>query len=294
MSGLVFAFMQAFGGDERESLLLARSLREFGGDLADSPLWMMMPEGVGQVSEGTLRALEALGVQVHRFEVPEEALHFLFGGKVFAAAAAEKAAENQADILVWMDSDTIFTGEPSEFLLETHFNLGYRPVMLKNISLLQDEPLNGFWEFIYDQCGTLDMDMFSMTTTVDETVIRPQFNAGILCVRPKKHLLQHWQENFDRLYQRPELKPFYQEHVLYYVFVHQSILAATLLQRLTKDETKDLGVRINLPMFLDAKPDLTKNAVTLRYDEYKYFADTSWKEKLNLDETVKLWLQEQV
>ena len=47
MSNLIFAFMQAYGGDERESLLLARSLREFGGELANQPLWLMMPQGSG-------------------------------------------------------------------------------------------------------------------------------------------------------------------------------------------------------------------------------------------------------
>lgn len=34
MTRLIFAFMQAYGGDERESLMLARSLRMFGGELA--------------------------------------------------------------------------------------------------------------------------------------------------------------------------------------------------------------------------------------------------------------------
>lgn len=88
MSNLIFAFMQAYGGDERESLLLARSLREFGGELANQRLWLMMPQGLEQVSESTRQMLEGLGVQVHRFEVPEDALKFPFGGKVYAAAAA--------------------------------------------------------------------------------------------------------------------------------------------------------------------------------------------------------------
>ncbi len=89
MSNLIFAFMQAYGGDERKSLLLARSLRTFGGELANNPLWLMMPENLEQASESTRQALEELDVQVHRFEVPEDALKFPFGGKVYAAAAAE-------------------------------------------------------------------------------------------------------------------------------------------------------------------------------------------------------------
>ena len=153
MTNLIFAFMQAYGGDERESLLLAHSLRTFGGELSNCPLWLMVPQNLDQFSESTRQALRELDVQVHRFEVPEEALSFPFGGKVYAAAAAEFLASNEADILVWMDSDTIFAGEPAEFVLGENVSLGYRPVMLKNISSLYDEPrerilgfhLRGLW-----------------------------------------------------------------------------------------------------------------------------------------------------
>ena len=281
MSNLIFAFMQAYGGDERESLLLARSLRTFGGEMANRPLWLMMPQNL-EVSESTLRVLDGLGVQVHRFEVPEDALRFPFGGKVYAAAAAESLASDQTDILVWMDSDTVFAGEPTEFLLGENIDLGYRPVMLKNISLLYDEPLNPFWDFLYKHCETPAENIFPMLTTSDRLHIRPQFNAGIMCLRPQKELLRTWRDNFEKLYQRGELDPYYAEHILYRIFVHQAILSATLLAMLEPREMQNLGVRINLPMFLDAEPELFHKAVTLRYDEFKFFEGPDWKKKVDL------------
>jgi hypothetical protein len=274
--------------------LLARRLRKFGGKLADNSLWMMMPQGVEQISESALGELDKLEVQIHRFEVPEETLDFWFGGKVYAAAAAEDLATDQTDILIWMDSDTVVLGEPSEFLLDADTSLGYCPVMLKNISLLYDEPLNAFWEFIYARCGTPEEHIFPMLTTVDEVRIRPQFNAGIMSVRPKKHLLQSWRDNFERLYLRAELTPFYEQHVLYKIFVHQSILSATLLASLHKDEMRDMGARVNFPMFLAVKPEIARNAVTLRYDEFKFFETSDWGEKAILDENLKAWLREQI
>lgn len=293
MNNLILAFMQAYKGDERETLLLARSLRKFGGALAGNPLWMMMPRDVEQVSKSTLGELDELGVQVHRFDVPEEALNFWFGGKVYAAAAAEILATDLADILVWMDSDTIFTGEPTEFLMDNDSNLGYRPVMLKNISLLYAEPLNAFWEFLYAHCETPEEHIFPMLTTVDEIRIRPQFNAGIMSVRPEKRLLQSWRDNFERLYPRAELAQFYEQHVLYKIFVHQAILAATLLTMLREDEMQDMGARINFPVFLDAGLEAAPNAVTLRYDEFKFFEMAGWDEKISLDENLKAWLRGQ-
>lgn len=294
MTRLVFAFMQAYGGDERESLLLAHSLRTFGGKLANQPLWLMMPQNLEQVSESTYQALEKLGVQVHRFEVPEEALKFPYGCKVYAAAAAESLASTQADVLVWMDSDTVYASEPSDLILGENISLGYCPVMLKNISSLYSEPVNSFWDFIYERCATPEEHIFPMLTTVDRVQIRPQFNAGMMSVSPKKGLLGTWRDNFERLYQRPELAPFYQEHILYRIFVHQAILSATLLALLRENTMHDLGPRINIPMFLESKPDIMRQAITLRYDEFKFFEQPGWEEKVDLDDTFQGWLQEQV
>lgn len=294
MTRLIFAFMQAYGGDERESLLLARSLRMFGGEMANYPAWLMVPQKLEQVSESTCQVLGELGVQVHRFEVPEEALGFPFGGKVYAAAAAEALASNQTDILVWMDSDTVFADTPSALALRENVSLGYRPVMLKNISSLFDEPLNAFWDFIYTRCETPMEHIFPILTTVDGVQIRPQFNAGLMSVRPGKRLLQTWRNNFERLYQQPELSPYYQEHVLYRIFVHQSILSATLLSVLHKDEMQDAGPRVNLPMFLETEPDIARKAVTLRYDEFKFFENPGWEKNVAMNEAFKNWLQAQV
>ena len=294
MTDLTFAFMLAYGENERGALLFARSLRKFCGELVNQPLWLMMPAKLEQVSETTFQMLKELGVQVHRFEVPEEALKFPFGGKVYAAAAAEELASVQSNLLVWMDSDTIFTGEPVEFLLEEKISLGYRPVMLKNISSLYEEPVNSFWSLMFEYCRTPVDHIFSMLTTVDEVHIRPQFNAGIMSLRPEKKLLRTWRDNFEQLYQQPELTPFYQEHVLYRIFVHQVILSATLLEMLEKEQMQDLGPRYNFPMFLDAAPELARKALTLRYDEFNFFEQVGWEEKVVLDEPFQGWLQTQI
>jgi len=291
---LIFAFMQAYRGDERESLMLARSLRRFGGRLAAHPLWMMMPEGLEQVSRPALRALGDLGVRVHRFELPAESLEFTFGGKVHAAAAAEDLASNQADVLVWMDSDTVFAGEPAEVLLAADVSLGYRPVMLKNISSLHGQPVDDFWSFIYEGCGTPALRVFPMTTAVDRVRIRAQFNAGIMSVRPRKQLLRTWRDRFERLHMQPQLAAWYREDALYRIFVHQSILSATLLAVLDRDEMRDLGPRLNFPIFVGPPPGGAPDAVSFRYDEFEQFKKPGWEEEVALPEPFKGWLQEQV
>ncbi|MBN1451424.1 MAG: hypothetical protein JW963_10455 [Anaerolineales bacterium] len=294
MIKLIFAFMQAYGGDERESVLLARSLRMFGGELANHPLWLMTPQKLAHVSATTRQVLSRLDVQLNRFEVPEGALKFPFGGKVYAAAAAEAMASGKADVLVWMDSDTVFAGEPAGLTLGENVKLGYRPVMLKNVSSLHDEPLNAFWSFIFERCDSHLNNLFPMITSVDGVRIRPHFNAGILSVRPKAGLLQAWRNHFERLYRQPELAPFYQENILYRIFVHQAILAATALAKLKKDEMQDLGARFNYPLFLEGAPEPASNVVTLRYDEFEFFEQPGWENKFLLKGPAKEWLGLQV
>ena len=84
---LIFAFMPAYGEDERESRILAESIRKFGGDDSSCPIWVMLPNG--QISEASRRALLALDAQVFPFEIDPAVLEFPFAGKVLAAAEAE-------------------------------------------------------------------------------------------------------------------------------------------------------------------------------------------------------------
>ena len=284
--------MQTHGGDERESLLLARGIRTFGGGFADAPIWILIPQGKSPFSEGIRYALHELDVNLLPFRVPDSVLNFPFGSKVFAAGAAESHFDNGSNLLVWMDSDTVILKEPREFLIPENILLGYRPVMLKNISSLYDEPVNEFWRVIFETCGTPEAHIFPMETTSDKVIIRPQFNAGMLVVRPEKGMLRAWAKNFVKLYQHPAFDKYYQQHILYKIFVHQSVLSATLLAMLTQEEMQDLGMNVNLPVFLQAEQG---DAVTsLRYDDFKFFTDPDWESKVSLDDERMAWLRENI
>lgn len=292
MEQLTFSFMQAHGGDERESLLLARSIRTFGGNSANAPIWIMVPQGKSPFSETTRQALHALDVNLLPFIVPDSVLGFPFGGKVFAAAAAESLLGDRSRLLVWMDSDTVILREPRPFVIPEKIQLGYRPVMLKNISSLYDEPIDRFWKLIFSGCHTTESNIFPMRTTVDEVTIRPQFNAGMMVVRPEKHLLRTWQVNFESLYRHPELQEFYKKHILYKIFIHQAVLSATLLALLNPTEMQELGAQVNIPVFLPAQQP--EEIISLRYDEFNFFEKADWIEKVHLQNLSLEWLKEQI
>ncbi|HPH97318.1 MAG TPA: hypothetical protein PKW33_20575 [Anaerolineaceae bacterium] len=295
---LLFSLMPARGSDENETLLMVRSLRRFGGAQKDAPVQVMTPRQE-PLSEAACRSLAGLNAEVIPFEVPQAALEFPFGGKVFAAAAAEARAEGRCQTLVWMDSDTLFAGDPSPLALKPGCALACRPVMLKNISSLAAEPVNPFWQALFAACATPLENLPPCATLVDGVPIRPQYNAGLLALRPERGLLRAWCGHFARLYPDPVFAPFYEQHRLYRIFIHQAVLAAVLLARLKADEISDPGPRFNHPVFLDAKKLLNDVAsaaevVTFRIDSFEFFTDAPWREQIFFSAHLQGWLEEQL
>ncbi len=290
-----FAFMVNQGDREVEAVILAQSIRDFGGGMAGNSIWAMVPKSSASISKATLDRLRALDVRVEGFPVEGKALGFPLAAKVYAAASAESLARSETPILAWLDSDNIVVREPKAFILPADKALGYRPVMLKNISSMYDEPVDGFWELIYNGCGTTPERVFSVTTTVDGTRIRAQFNAGLLVVRPEWGLLRAWRDNFDKLYRQEAFRPYYRSNPLYAVFIHQAVLAGTVLSYLVRSEMQELPEDYNYPLMFhertaeDKNPMIIDHLTTLRYDEYS--TNPLWLDNRYIGEPLLGWLK---
>ena len=290
--------MPAYGENERESLILARSIRKFAGAYSNYPIWVMLPNG--QLNQDIRYALNIQDAQLIPFEIAPEVLGFPFAGKILAAAAAEELADGLADTLVWMDSDTILVGEPDQLNLREGNYLGYRPVMLKLIGSSCDQPIDAFWELVYRHCSVSMDNLFPMKTVVDEVEIRPYFNAGLLAVHPARGLLQAWRENFLRLYMLKEFQGFYQVHVLYRIFIHQAILAGTVLSWLGPGELYELSPDYNFSIQLIDQtavggcPLCLNDLVTCRYDEFERLASPVWRKFIRVEAPLLEWLDEQL
>jgi hypothetical protein len=126
---LVFASYAETGEQLNHIVCLAESVRAFSGKFRDAPIWIFMPQALYAGSGAILEKLFALGVKARTTETPDEALWFYYAGKTYASGVAEIEAEGKAEILVWMDDDTIVLSEPSDFSLKRGISFGYRPVM---------------------------------------------------------------------------------------------------------------------------------------------------------------------
>jgi hypothetical protein len=301
MENLIFAFMTGFGEAEKETLMLVRSIRAFAGKLRNNPIWVLMPPREENLSEGTNQELSTLGARLIPFEVEPDALKFPFATYVTATGVAEGLAQGQAGFLAWMVPDTLVLQEPKDFLLGAGKSLGGCSVHLKLLGSGLNEPINEFWSLIYQHCQVATDRIFAMQTTVDEEWVRAYFNSGLLVVRPERGLLRAWQANFERLYRLPEYEAFYQQHDLYKIFIHQAILAGSILSLLKPEEIQQLPFEMNYPLHLHTRvpaahrPASLNRLITCRYEDYaEFFGDPTWEDLIPVEEPLRSWLHQQV
>lgn len=296
MHSLIFAFLYPEQAPW-QATILAGSIRRFGGALAASPVWTLVPDLAAVDSPADLSTntdLHSLDVRPIPFPIDAPALAFPLAAKVYAAAAAEAAATDQAGCLVWMDVDSIVVNEPKALLLEDNSVLGYRPVDHTLIGSLYDDPIDGFWRLIYEACDISEEDVFPMKSSVDEKWLRPYFNAGMLVARPGGGLLQRWRDNFDRLYRQPVFDPFYGQNILCKIFMHQAVLAGTVLALTNKASLQELPYLVNYPLHMHGdypghrRPERLNDVITCRYDTF--FDDPAWESAIPIDEPLKSWL----
>lgn len=298
LARMMFSCLVKAGDLENQALLLARSIRQFGGKYAASPIALFSPDNDASLSRSAQSAFNKLGVAVHQFRVPAAALGFPFADKVIASSVAERNALDSASILVWMDTDSLVLKEPFLLDLAPDKALGYRPVDHTLIGSRYNEAIDPFWQQIYLQCSVPTQQIFPMSTSVDQVTIRPYINAGMLVVRPERGLLAKWSDTFSRLFKLPTFTVFYEESHLYKIFIHQAILAGTILASLQQQELLELHHFINYPLHMhadypkDLRPASLNEITSCRYDPG--FSNQELRKMIAIHEPLKSWLDQQI
>lgn len=279
---------------ETDNLLLAESIRAFGGTLSDYPIWFFTPDVGKPLTEPTRRQLEGLDIRVIPFPMEIEKLRFFFMGQLAGLAQAETTSAGEADILAWLDANTLLVNEPKEFLLPTSQSLGYRPVHHLLLGSRFNQPLDPFWTQIYRSCRVPPERVFSMQPVVENIQMRPYFNAGLLVTRPERHLFQDWYETFLDLYQSPAFKAFYEQDQRYVIFLHQAVLAGMVLHKFELYDLLELPGTYNYPVHLfdkdntDRRPASMDELVTFRHEGF--YQDANWMQKMPASDGLKQWL----
>jgi len=295
---MIFSFMVVPEQTEQEAVILVESIHTFAGQFADSQIWALVPNDMGDISLTMRSRLETNDVTILPFQIAEASREFPFAAKVQASAEAERYAQGKTDSLVWLDVDSIIIQQPDAFVLPPEAQLAFRPVDHTLIGSLFDEPLDEFWTLIYEHCQVNLDYVFAMTTSVDEREIRPYFNAGMLVVRPELGLMQAWCEAFLRLFLADCFQPFYEQHILYRIFIHQAVLTGVILAQVNTLNLCELPIQVNYPLHMHddypaaKRPAVINELISCRYDTF--FQNEGWREKLPANDPLLSWILERV
>lgn len=204
---------------EDQSLMLAASIRNFCGQLKNTPIYSFHPRVGKPISEKTQQAFETLQVIHQQIYINREFHEYYLANKPLVCAYAEQNID--AEILVFLDSDKCFISEPKEFLLPLNCNVKIRPEYGQGIGStgLQD-PQEWYWQKLYEVLG-VKRELF-VDTPIGNKRIRAYWNSGLVIVRKSAGIFTAWKENFEKV-MRLDITP---PQGIY--FVEQSVLSVTL------------------------------------------------------------------
>ncbi len=285
------------GDDMMRACRLIRSLRTYGGKLADLPVWVGIPmHRQGEVGLGPARSLAQ---EVVVAKTPEDLQWLFYSGKPFAAARMEKLAADY-DVIAWLDNDTIILDEPAEFDLAAGIDLAYRPVMHNRAGSLWNAPPSPYWERILKIEGLSDDQLFPMTSQADEQIIRPFFQAGVLIARVSAKIMHRWQAGMEKLGRDAELAELCRTNRNHWVFLHQAALVGAVINTLSPVRLSELPDSYNYPLFFDRQYESLKsfasieNVVTMRCVVSFKKLEANWSQLLSGDTGKISWLRHEL
>jgi hypothetical protein len=226
--------------------LLLESLRTFGGPIGRSPVWLFDTAQDAVVPQ----QLDDEGVRTLPLIVPERIEHYEFAAKVYACVRAEEHAR-QAGVwsLIWVDPACLVVRPPALFELGRGFDAAVRPVHIKNVGLGVSEPVDRYWQQVYETAGVRDIKA-TVESFVDAQRLRAYFNTHAFAVDPRKGLMNEWYESFVKLVGDEDFQAGPCADEQHRVFLHQAILSALVASALDPARVRILPPEYNYPYHL--------------------------------------------
>ena len=205
---------------EKYSLLLCRSLRQFGDDMSNIEIYSIAPRKGYYPSKKTISEFEKLGIKHENLNLNTRYKHYPLANKPFVCEYIEKKFPN--DRLVFIDSDQIIFNEPSIFNSEKQLLL--RMVDRKGIGFESEQDGNyAYWQKLFTLLH-IDIKQLKHYETSSGEVIFPYFNSGLIVSHATLGLFKQWRINFENVVNEnimPTDGSF---------FLEQSIFSATVMQ----------------------------------------------------------------
>ena len=241
--------------------LLVDSLRTFGGQLSQAPVWIFWGSDFhpAQLMD---EYTEARGYTWIPLSHEESLQHYYFAQKISACAQAEERAAANFRSLVWLDPNCLVIQPPALFDLNPAYEAAFRPVHIQNVGSLVSEPMDEFWETIYRTIGVEDPS-FTVQSFVDSKRLRPYFNTHLFSINPSKGLLRLWLEYFQVLVANQQFQSGACSSELHQIFLHQAILSTLIAKLLPLERIRILPPEYSYPIHLHDKVPQSNRVVAL-------------------------------
>lgn len=275
---------------ERGACLAVQSLRRFGGRWRACPFWIFLPDPTDLAP--ALADME--GVQTKPLEIDTDFPPYIFSAKVHACAQAEALAGPDVHTLIWLSSTTLFAQPPDLFHLGTAVDAAFRPVHIRNVGLLVDEPLDAYWASIYQAVG-VDDQAYSVESFVDDQKLRPYFNSHLFAINPAHGVMQAWLRYFKGLVLDEAFQSGSCANQLERIFLHQAVLSALLPTMLEWERIRLLPPEYSYPLHLHQEVPKAKQPGTLNetvcpvYESSFHYPDTL--NGLRVENPIQTWLE---
>ncbi|UCE92362.1 MAG: hypothetical protein JSV90_04290 [Methanobacteriota archaeon] len=290
----VLFFTMARNHDELNSArLFAESLREFGGQLNSSPIWLFEYEA----SSDDDQHLAELGVDPVSVTVPDSMRGYELAAKVHSCAEAERLVPQHIESLVWISPDSVVVSTPDLYVLDEKHDVAVRPVHVKNVGLTAGEPLDAYWSRILETTGA-ESSEFYVESYVDHQRLRGYFNSHSYCVRPSLGLFRRWSECFERLVHDGEFQSSSCSDDLSRIFLHQAVLSALTLSMVDHDRIRILPPAYCYPYNLHSsvaagdRIDALNQLTSFVYEDLSI--DPDRVEDIEINEPLRSWLKNKV
>ncbi|MFM2314491.1 MAG: hypothetical protein RLZZ04_3767 [Cyanobacteriota bacterium] len=193
---LAFIICTEPGRLEKQSQILAASIRKFGGELKDTPIYSFHPRQGAPVANETLEQFATLGVKHQQVVLNDKYPDYYLANKPYVCAYAEETID--AEILVFLDSDKCFFAEPTEFLLPQEYNIGLRVEYGRGIGSIGSQDIQDeYWQELYRLVG-VKQERF-VCTPIGNKKIRAYWNSGMVAVRKSAGIFTAWKHNFEKV-----------------------------------------------------------------------------------------------
>ena len=191
---------------ETQALLLFESIRQYAGRFRDCPIYALSPRSGHSISESARSRLDTLRVTYIDAILNTECREYGSANRVAAAAHVEEVHPHE--ILVILDSDTLFLREPDKILLPPDVDVAVRPVDIKGMCTDGPaDPFDSYWRELCRCCGVAYEEIPWIESFVDHHRIKASYNGGLVIVRGDLGILRKW-SNFFLASVRRRLTPY--------------------------------------------------------------------------------------